>query len=227
MITSYIIVTTDQHNRDAFLITFYNDNAIDAFDQTIISLETSIKPTTQSIGIEDIKQMHKKIFLKPIKSPQKAIIVYDAEALTTEAQNALLKVLEEPPEKTIILLCTSTQESLLPTILSRCKIVELKTEKKKLTDKKREEFDTFIESLTNAGVGEKLKQAEHLAKDKDKALEWLANLIVILREKMLAADNPRSYAAYIKAFQSLHTLLKTTNVNPRLAIENTFLQLTH
>src|SRR5665213_3576385 len=69
---------------------------IASVDQLLISLETNEKPT-QSIGIQEIKKLQQKIYFKPLQSKEKAIIIQDAETLTTEAQNALLKILEEPP----------------------------------------------------------------------------------------------------------------------------------
>jgi hypothetical protein len=225
--TSFIVIATDKLKRDAYLKNFCEQQGIDSFDQTTLTLETSIKQNTQSIGIEDIKHMQKKIFLKPIKSEKKAIIIDEAELLTIEAQNALLKILEEPPNNTVLFLSTTTKETLLPTILSRCHIVQLEEEKPLLSEKEKKELQTFLEELSHWGVGERLKKAESLAKDKDKAIDWIGKLILVLREKLLALDTPDTFDTLdtLRKFQSLHTTLKTTNVNPRFAIENTLLSL--
>lgn len=226
--TSFIVVSTDKTKRDEYINTFCKEKKIDTFDRTTLTLETSIKQNTQSIGIEDIKYMQKKIFLKPIKSEQKAIIIDEAELLTIEAQNALLKILEEPPEHTLLILSTTTKETLLPTILSRCKIVQLEEKQTKLSEKEQEELQTFLEALPEMGIGERLKKAETLAKDKDKAIEYITKLILVAREYLLQSSNKKSIkqlSNQIKSLQALHTTLKTTNVNPRFAIENTLLQL--
>lgn len=223
--TSFIIVATDKSKRESYIQTFITKQKIDVFDITTLSIETSVKQNTQSIGIEDIKQMQKKVFLKPIKSEQKAIIIDEAELLTIEAQNALLKILEEPPAHTFIILSTTTKETLLPTILSRCQIMQLAEETNKISDKEKTELQTFIQELPKWGIGERLKKAEQLAKDKEKAITWVAKLILVLREKMLQNKNTLSYATLIHNFQTLYTTLKTTNVNPRFAIENTLLSL--
>lgn len=230
--TSFIVIATDKTKRDEYIHNFCNKQKIDAFDQTTLTLETSVKQNTASIGIEDIKQMQKKIFLKPIKSESKVIIIDEAELLTVEAQNALLKILEEPPAHTLIILSTNTKETLLPTILSRCQIIQLEEEQQTLSEKEKAELNTFLEEFSKWGIGERLKKAETLAKDKEKAIDWLGKLILVLREDILAsyASNngtmKQSNNELIKSFQTLHTTLKTTNVNPRFAIENTFLQLT-
>jgi hypothetical protein len=230
--TSFIVIATDKLKRDAYLKDFCDQQGIDIFDQTTLTLETSVKQNTQSIGIEDIKHMQKKIFLKPIKSEKKAIIIDEAELLTIEAQNALLKILEEPPNNTILFLSTTTKETLLPTILSRCHVVQLEEEKPQLSEKEKEELHTFLEEFSQWGVGEKLKKAESLAKDKDKTIDWIGKLIFVLRENILESysanknnESMNQWSNKIKLFQTLHTTLKTTNVNPRFAIENTLLSL--
>lgn len=224
--TSFVIASTDKKAREIYISDYCQNQEIDKFDITIITKETDAK-TTQSIGIDSIKQIHKKIFLKPINSETKAVILEDAHLLTTEAQNALLKVLEEPPDHTIILLSADSKESLLPTILSRCKLVELETNNLLLSDEEKTEFEEFIKNLPEMKIGEKLKKAEELAKDKDEAIAWIGKLILALRERMLQNNHSaiQPFSHLIKSLQSLHTLLKTTNVNPRFAIENTLLNL--
>jgi len=78
----------------------------------IISSENQIK-------IDQIREINDFFALKDNK--WKVVIIEDAQKMNTEASNALLKTLEEPPEKTAIILTTSSQNLLLPTIVSRCK----------------------------------------------------------------------------------------------------------
>lgn len=74
-----------------------------------------------SIGIEDIRtQLIEDVAIKPYCSPYKIYIINEAEKLTLQAQNALLKTIEEPPAYVIVLLLTSNADALLPTISSRC-----------------------------------------------------------------------------------------------------------
>jgi len=74
----------------------------------------------KSIGIEQIKQLVRYIWEKPFSHKQKTAIIENADILTIPAQNALLKVLEEPPIYAQIILCSKTEEALLPTVVSRC-----------------------------------------------------------------------------------------------------------
>lgn len=86
---------------------------------------THEKPNT--IGVEDVRtQINNDIILKPYSSPYKVYIVNEAEKMTPQAQNALLKTLEEPPAYAVILLLTVNVNSLLQTISSRCVVLNMK-----------------------------------------------------------------------------------------------------
>ncbi len=80
-----------------------------------------------SIGVEDIReQVVGDIQIRPYSSPWKIYIIDEAEKMTVQAQNALLKTIEEPPAYGVILLLTTNAEVFLPTILSRCVLLRLK-----------------------------------------------------------------------------------------------------
>ena len=83
------------------------------------------KPNT--IGVEDIRtQINGDVDIKPYSSPRKIYIMNEGEKMTVQAQNALLKTLEEPPEYAVILILTTNVEAMLPTILSRCGVLNMK-----------------------------------------------------------------------------------------------------
>ncbi len=83
------------------------------------------KPGT--IGVEDIRtQINGDVAIKPYSGPRKIYIMNEGEKMTVQAQNALLKTLEEPPEYAVILILTTNVDSLLPTILSRCVVLNMK-----------------------------------------------------------------------------------------------------
>lgn len=89
-----------------------------------------------SIGVDDIRsQLNNNISIKPYSGSYKIYIIPDADKMTEQAQNALLKTIEEPPEYAVILLLTDNMDSLLPTILSRCVTLNLKTVKADLIEK--------------------------------------------------------------------------------------------
>jgi hypothetical protein len=91
-------------------------------DTKIIDVDfmRTINPDTKdSIGIDAVREIKNFLWQKPNVSKRRTLIIDNAELLTTEAQNALLKVTEEPPASSLLILVTSDIESILPTITSR------------------------------------------------------------------------------------------------------------
>ena len=82
-----------------------------------------IEPDGNSIKIEQVREMQRKIIEEPIISTRKVYIIDDCDKMTKEAQNALLKTLEEPPKFVVIILIGSNENSFLTTIKSRCNII--------------------------------------------------------------------------------------------------------
>jgi len=78
------------------------------------------------IGIDHIRELERTANLKPFEGQHRVFIINNADSLSTEAANCLLKTLEEPPPYVYILLLASNERMLLPTIRSRCQILELR-----------------------------------------------------------------------------------------------------
>ncbi|RCW50715.1 MULTISPECIES: DNA polymerase III subunit delta' [unclassified Halanaerobium] len=89
-------------------------------------LKTIVKAEDKSaISIDQIRELKKEITYKPYESDRKIYIIEDADLMTKEAANSLLKTLEEPPEFATIILLVEDEGKLLPTIVSRCQKVKL------------------------------------------------------------------------------------------------------
>jgi DNA polymerase-3 subunit delta' len=86
------------------------------------------QPGTTSLGIEQVRDVQKFLQLKTAGSAKirRVVVLLDAQTMTVEAQNALLKVLEEPPSDTVIILTVSGELAMRPTIYSRSQMVEIK-----------------------------------------------------------------------------------------------------
>jgi len=80
----------------------------------------------QEISIEQIKDLQQHAILPPYEGSYKVFIITEAERLSPEASNRLLKTLEEPPPQVVIVLLASAEERLLPTVVSRCHRLELR-----------------------------------------------------------------------------------------------------
>lgn len=120
-----------------------------------------------SIGVDDIRlQVNADILVKPYNSPYKIYIIEDADRLTEQAQNALLKTIEEPPEYAVILLLTDNMSVILPTILSRCVTLNLKPVDKQqvkeflMKDHQVPDYMALVAALFSGGnVGKAIKYA--------------------------------------------------------------------
>lgn len=102
-----------------------------------------IEPENNTIKIEQIRNMQEEISVKPIASNKKVFLIVNSDCMTKEAQNCLLKTLEEPPEYATIILTTSNESKLLNTIKSRC----MKIPFQKIEENELEEYAKNVLNL--------------------------------------------------------------------------------
>ncbi len=214
---SLLIIGKPIEKAKNYAFDFCLKNKIDKIDITLIESE-------KAVGIALVRDFQKRIFLKPFKSDQKAVILEAGNGITLESQNALLKVLEEPPKNTIIILLVESDESVLPTILSRCKIISL--DKDAVEQKDLAEYEKILLSLKNNGVGDRLRLAEDHSKTKEEALNFIEGLI-LAAENILQKNSNKEFLKAITLMQKTYTEIKSTNSNLRLAIENLLLNLSY
>ena len=236
---SFLIVSKIQKAALEYAVRNCKESKIDKFDISILTFE-------KSIGIEDIRNFQKKLVLKPLRSKAKAVILDGSKDVTIEAQNALLKTLEEPPSNTIIYIIISNKDLVLPTILSRCQVIELRDKEYKLSKDEEAQYLNILTSLSSCGVGDRLKLAQDVAKNKQESIPELEKMIIAERQKLINSvchsehreesleilrlkpqdDNAvHKYLNILISLNKTYALLKTTNVNSRLALENLFLNL--
>ena len=215
---SFILIHSEKNKRDEYLDTYITKQAISPFDVQRVTGENSL-------GIEEIRDMQKQLHLKPLKGSQKVIVLENAQTLTTEAQNAMLKVLEEPPSHALFFLSTNSADVFLPTILSRCTLVALEEDKKELTPEQINKLEEDLNMLLSNSISARLSLAEKIASQKDEVGKWLSNAIIYLRQQMIdqVQTNQSTNTTILKNFQEAYRLITTTNTNPRMVLEHTFL----
>lgn len=142
------------------------------------------KPNT--ISVDDIRvQINNDIVIRPYSSRYKIYIIPDADLMTVQAQNALLKTIEEPPEYAVIMLLTENAETLLPTIRSRCVMMKLRNikdqlvrkylmEQMEIPDYKADVCVAFAQG--NMGKAIMLATSEHFNEIKEEAVHLLRNI---------------------------------------------------
>jgi len=136
---------------------------------------TIIAPDGNSIKIEQIRMLQSKVIEKPIISKKKVYIIDDSQTMTVEAQNCLLKTLEEPPEYVMIILVCNNENKLLTTIKSRCtKIVFHKIEENILREfLQKQQMSEKILKASDGSIGRAhlIKEQEELLNQVDSAFE--------------------------------------------------------
>ena len=173
------------------------------------------KPNT--ISVDDIRsQINNDIGVKPYSSPYKVYIVDEAEKMNVQAQNALLKTIEEPPAYAVILLLTNNAEIFLPTILSRCVRLSLKAvpdekikaylmENYEVPDYKADVCVAFAQG--NVGKAIELAESEDFNEIKNSALQLIKRLDDIeLYEMTEAVKQISNYKLQINDYFDLITI---------------------
>lgn len=127
-----------------------------------------IEPDGNSIKIDQIRELTKKVYEKPVISHRKVYIINDSDYMTKEAQNSLLKTLEEPPKYVTIILITSNENLFLPTIKSRCTKVSFNKltneELKKILEKEYNYIN--IPEITFKIAGRKCKKSSRFKRQR-------------------------------------------------------------
>jgi len=233
---SYLIIGGTKEERKQKAQELSNSQfLISNFDTISVEGETSI-------GIDQIRALGHQLSLKPYNSPAKAAIIHPGEILTIEAQNALLKTLEGPPaggENSILILTVPQIDALLPTVVSRCQIIRLPSKSEiTLTKEEFESVFRLLSSVLQGGVGERLKFAARLGKNKEEVKMWLGEQIFFWREILLyklgvggrLCKKEFKFLTAAQIIKIIKNLEKTRslieqNVNPRLALEVFLLDL--
>lgn len=213
---SFLITAKDKIKASSYVSNFLKEKGVDPIDINLHAFE-------KIMGIEEVRNIQKKIILRPFKGKTKAVVIDAYSEITVQAQNALLKVLEEPPANTIIIISTAKKELLLSTIISRCKIIELKEKETNLANEDLLQLGNILNIVLNGKIGGKLKIAQDIATNKDGAVLWLEKMSIFVRKKLVESYNDPKYLNFLKSLQKTYAVIKSTNVNQRIALENLFL----
>jgi len=165
-----------------------------------------------SIGIDQIRLLKRQISRKPFGSSIKTVFIARAELLTLTAQNALLKILEEPPAHTNLILSSPGESAMLPTIVSRCQIIRLAAKLPEITSRIN---INFIEKLIKQSPGERIQTISPFCHTRDEALQLCQEMLLICHGNL----TKKEFAPVARLTDKTEKLLQK-NINPRLALEN-------
>lgn len=137
-----------------------------------------VKPDGAFIKIDQVRTLCKQLKYAPLEGKCRVIIINDAHTMNAEAANALLKVLEEPPKYTFIVLTAIQTMDLLPTIVSRCQqIVFRPIAFEKIAEVLVARHDLDIRTATSVAILAKGSLGKALSADADKWMLWRRHLL--------------------------------------------------
>ncbi len=169
-------------------------------------------------GIDNIRELRDKVSMPPVTGKYKVYILDEAHMLTTEAFNALLKTLEEPPKHAIIVMATTEVHKLLPTVLSRCQRFDFKRITTQqivkhlnfIAEQERVKLDPGAAELIARAAAGGMRDALSLL---DQAIAYAGQEIVLAQvQTMLGVADPQViqklilHVAYLDSAASLHLI---------------------
>lgn len=201
---SYIVITDDILERIEFLKIWQNKHEIKN-ENVFILKESPIK-------ITHIREIKKKLSLKPTFDEIVLVALQDAQNMTREAQNAFLKILEEPPYYAHIILMTKNVYGLLPTIVSRCKKIHIP---RKFQNKIPNEYFQIYDAVRqSSNIFEKYIIASQIIKNDKIDIELFLKYYIYYIKNQEKIDYTK--IKYIDKYKNLYK----SGINKKLFIEN-------
>jgi len=213
-----------------------------------------LEPEKTEIEISQIRDLIWKLALKPYSAPLKIAVIDGAHLMNKDAQNCFLKTLEEPAKDTLLILISAYPKGLLPTIISRCQVINFyplpqkeieKAFSKEIADislgrpgravdfldyQKLAEFKKGLKEIADvsrADFASRFQYAKEISQNNN-LKEILENWLFYFRN-LLIENCPKPgferYAAILKKIQEVSSLISSTNVNSRLALEILMLEI--
>lgn len=224
---TYLIVGNDKKNISNILKSLLEklwerdiqeDEIFDTRNPDIHILDGS---QSSSIGIDDVKELQREMLYSPFKEKVQISYILDAKKLTVQAQNSLLKTLEESSNQTAYILLVGNEKDLLPTVLSRC----LKIYTQNIQEVKQENMS---EKFLSLDIVEAFEQIEGIAKEKALVEGFLKDLE--LHFQSILERNLIEKRGIIQVHSNIEQVLLAqrrlrANGNKRLILENLFLHL--
>lgn len=197
--TNLLIVGSDI-DTDQYVADFISKNEIK---------QTEITRFINTIKIDEAREIKNSL---SYRSSAKRVFIVSA-GMTIEAQNSLLKAIEESDDNTFFLFCAVRESEYLPTIASRCKRITLKDEKYNI------EIENFLKKVDSFSFSEVDNLSSLCGKDIEQILPVLRNLLL---SDATPSNKKRAYHTFCKKLISMHSIVKNNNVNEKVVLEYVF-----
>ena len=240
-----LIYETSKSSRikaiDAYIKKCSREFNVKQEDLEIYYVEKDI--SKKNIAIDQVRKVIENVKIKPANSQCKIVVISDAQYLSIEGQNALLKIIEEPPSYAQIILAVDSEDNLLPTIKSRCIKVNAKTLVAddvygELTDglllvdeDSNSPSKSEIDALLKSNLGKKIDWLTDNKKQfSDSA--WVNSLLdqieIVLRDNLIDLSKngdigndktQKKYVEFIEEINKIKKNIRNNNVNAFLNVE--------
>lgn len=180
-----------------------------------------------SIGINEVRKLQEILSRKTFQGGDRIIIIRDLEKATVEASNAMLKIIEETPPATYIILITNNLNRILPTVASRCQIITDKENNLQHFSFDEKKVSSLLQEILKASPGERILISQNLAKSKEETVKLLDTFTAYLRQLLYKdakeiALSPGNIASLISKVTSAKRYLEK-NVNYKATLDILFL----
>lgn len=200
-----ILVSNDKTDRDIQIWNLLKEFKIFPNNPDLLLIEDD------KLGIKEVKGAIKHLSTKPFGRTPKSVVILNGNNISPDAQNALLKILEEPPGDSIILIGVDSETKLLPTVLSRCLIID---------DERRtinHEPKLNLNQILNMSIEDRF----NLIEKTDNKEKFLNDLTETYRAKVLKGEGSSDFLEELLNAQ----IWKESNVNLRTILEYLMLKL--
>jgi len=179
-------------------------------------------PEKKSIGIKETKNAIGWLIDRPFSAPHKALLIPQAEKLTLDAQNSLLKTLEDPPTKALIVLCTKREEDLIQTVISRCRKIALAKDSNSIAS---DVSGTNFMDIHKMDLATKLEKSTELSKlERSEVVDLLTNWENEIHDNLRNIETSSLINAY-NIIREVRIDLEKTNVSIKFGLDYLMTQI--
>ena len=144
----------------------------------------------KSIGISEVRSIQLDSLLKPVECEYKIYVIKNSDALTVQAQNALLKIFENPPNHVLFVLLCNNYKKLLPTVISRSRVIRLENFE---NIKQNDDYSNFIYNLIQGNSFQVLAACSCYDKKREKLRDFIENcrteILKMIKSGSLGIEN--------------------------------------
>ena len=143
------------------------------------------KGKSNTFSVDAVREIRDNAFVVPNESDKKVYILKNAHNMNDQAQNAILKILEEPPSYVFFVIVTTSKSTMLETVLSRVQVFSLLSEEEKITDKELSIVKNMVSAIMNINEIDLMEQTAVLQKNNQLAKTILELLTEVFRDALV------------------------------------------